>query len=155
MHGKGISQRDVILGSNIGTKKQFVVRAGQLVLSKIDARNGAFGIVPEELDNAIITGNFWAYDINNLIDTDKYYLNYILFSEEFRKICSMSSSGVTNRRYLDEELFLNQEIPLPKLDIQLKKVEEIRSIELKMKKLENELNQLKFKVQDIICELWK
>ena len=36
---------ETILGSKIGTKRQHVVHAGQFIMSKIDARNGAYGIV--------------------------------------------------------------------------------------------------------------
>ena len=56
--------RDIETGSNIGTKNQFIVRNGQFLISKIDARNGAYGIIPEDLDGGIITGNFWTYKIN-------------------------------------------------------------------------------------------
>ena len=62
MNGKGIVPRDQVSGREIGTKRQFIARAGQLVLSKIDARNGAFGILLPNCDKAIITGNFWAFD---------------------------------------------------------------------------------------------
>lgn len=55
----GVFVRDEVLGKDIKTKKQYYVKAGQLAVSKIDARNGAFGIVPPEADGAIITGNFW------------------------------------------------------------------------------------------------
>src|SRR2546423_127884 len=65
LNGKGISLRDKVLGSEIGTKLQFIVSVGQLLLSKIDARNGAFGIVPSECDEAIITGNFWVFDVDH------------------------------------------------------------------------------------------
>jgi len=44
MHGLGIVLRDEISGSLIGTKNQFFAKGGQFLLSKIDARNGAFGI---------------------------------------------------------------------------------------------------------------
>lgn len=64
MHNKGICVRDEVVGSRIGTKNQFTVIAGWLLLSKIDARNGAFGIIPEEADGGIITGNFWAYELD-------------------------------------------------------------------------------------------
>src|SRR5436190_22316722 len=64
LNGKGIDVRENILGHRIGTKKQFIARAGQLVLSKIDARNGAFGVLASRCDLAIITGNFWAFDIS-------------------------------------------------------------------------------------------
>ena len=61
----GVSKRDTEKGSKIGTKKQFYLKAGQFIVSKIDARYGAFGIAPDEVDNAIITGNFWAFDVDN------------------------------------------------------------------------------------------
>ncbi len=42
----GVILRDVVQGQNIGTKRQFLVSEGQFILSKIDARNGAMGIIP-------------------------------------------------------------------------------------------------------------
>lgn len=118
-NNKGISLRDSEFGSNIGTKKQFFIKKGQFLLSKIDARNGAFGIVPEELDEAIITGNFWAYDI----DSTKVHINWLnLFVSLpfFIEVCSDASSGTTNRRYLDEDKFLNYEIDVPDISEQEK-----------------------------------
>ena len=50
---QGVSLRDIERGKNIGTKKQFVLKEGQFILSKIDARYGAFGIAPKEVDDAI------------------------------------------------------------------------------------------------------
>jgi restriction endonuclease S subunit len=104
--------RDSLLGEKIGTKKQFMVKADQLLLSKIDARNGAFGIVPKDLDGAIITGNFWAYDINDAL-VDNEFIRQFVQTESFSEFCKRSSSGATNRRYLDETIFLNQLIVLP------------------------------------------
>ena len=60
----GVSLRDREIGKKIGTKKQFILIAGQFILSKIDARYGAFGIASNEVDGAIITGNFWAYNVD-------------------------------------------------------------------------------------------
>lgn len=60
----GVIQRDEEVGKNIGTKKQYVVSEGQFILSKIDARNGAMGIIPRELDGAIVTQDFLPYDID-------------------------------------------------------------------------------------------
>ena len=41
---KGVVLRDTKMGSEIGTKNQWRVSADQFILSRIDARNGAFGI---------------------------------------------------------------------------------------------------------------
>lgn len=119
IHSKngGIEVRDEIDGRKIGTKKQFVVRAGQFALSKIDARNGAFGVVPEDADGAIITGNFWTFDVDySLINTS--FLALLTTTESFLKFSEMASNGTTNRHYLQEKLFLEQRIPLPSLEEQ-------------------------------------
>jgi len=62
LYNGGVFLRDIELGKNIGTKKQFIIKEGQFLLSKIDARNGAFGVVNNEVDGAIITGNFCTFD---------------------------------------------------------------------------------------------
>lgn len=117
MNHKGVSVRDIELGINIGTKSQFFIREGQFLLSKIDARNGAFGIVPPEADGAIITGNFWAFDVNQKeLNIDLFHIMTSLpFFDELSK---KASSGTTNRQYLDEKKFLAQEITLPPIEEQ-------------------------------------
>ena len=121
----GVSLRDIEKGNKIGTKKQFILKAGQFILSKIDARYGAFGIAPDEVDGAIITGNFWAYNFDKKkINID--WLNQYTNSPEFYEICERASSGITHRKYLDEDVFLNHEIYLPDTDEQKIVVENVR-----------------------------
>ncbi len=43
--GKGIIQRGIVKGAEVSFSSRFVARAGQLIISRIDARNGALGIV--------------------------------------------------------------------------------------------------------------
>lgn len=113
----GVYVRDTEKGLNIGTKKQFVVNKGQFLLSKIDARNGAFGVVPQEVDNAIITGNFWTFDVD-YSQINPHFLALMTTTPEFIIFCNNASNGTTNRHYLQENLFLEQKIPLPTLDEQ-------------------------------------
>lgn len=114
---KGISVRDELDGTQIKTKRQFIISKGQFLLSKIDARNGAFGIVPEELNKGIITGNFWTFDVDQskvLIDFFKSFTETVSFTD----ICIRSSSGTTNRKYLDEKKFLDIDIEVPNIEEQ-------------------------------------
>lgn len=123
----GVIPRDEVKGTEIGTKKQFRVSAGQFILSKIDARNGAMGIIPEKLDSAIVTQDFLAYDI----DTTKInpqYLVLVSTTKQFIDFCQSCSSGTTNRQRVDEDKFLNIQIPLPSLAEQNKLVEEYNNI---------------------------
>ena len=91
---KGISVRDELDGTQIKTKRQFIISKGQFLLSKIDARNGAFGIVPEELNKGIITGNFWTFDV----DQSKILIDFLSHLQKLHHllICIRSSSGTTN-----------------------------------------------------------
>jgi len=122
----GVSLRDEEIGKQIGTKKQFILKAGQFILSKIDARYGAFGIAPEEVDEAIITGNFWAYDVDfSLVNID--WFNQFTNSQDFYDLCERASSGITHRKYLNENFFLDNEIYLPSPEEQLQIIEEFKT----------------------------
>lgn len=124
IHSKngGIDVRDEIYGRSIGTKKQFLVKSGQFALSKIDARNGAFGVVPEIADGAIITGNFWTFDVD-YSRVNPVFLTLLTTTESFVRFAEMASNGTTNRHYLQEVKFLEQRIPLPTLEEQNRLIE--------------------------------
>lgn len=106
-------------GKKIGTKRQKIVHAGQFIMSKIDARNGAYGIVPNELEGAIVTNDFPVFDV----DKSKIIPDFLVLvstTEKFIEFARKCSSGTTNRKRIDIDAFLNQQIPLPSLEEQEK-----------------------------------
>lgn len=117
LYNKGVKLRNTEIGKNIGTKKQFLIKKGHFLLSKIDARNGAFGIATSEIDGAIITADFFAYDIDET-KIDPSFLVLITTTKQFQKFAQSSSSGTTGRQRIDENRFLNVKIPLPTLALQ-------------------------------------
>lgn len=62
--GKGVTQRRVATGAEIAAGCRTVVRAQQFIVSRIDARNGVFGLVPDELDGAAVSNDFPVFNIN-------------------------------------------------------------------------------------------
>lgn len=108
--GNGVCLRDEVMGKNIGTKRQFVAREGQLIISRIDARNGAFGIVPKDLDGAIVTSDFLLFDV---VKADIQYVLCVLSSAKSQPYWQSRSTGTTNRQRVDENSFLNTSIPMP------------------------------------------
>lgn len=141
MNNQGVCLRGIKKGSEIKTKKQFLVEPGQFILSKIDARNGAFGLVPNDLDGAIVTQDFPTYSINHEI-IDKDYLLLINRTELFLELMRKSSSGTTNRKRLKEEKFLNIEIDLPKPDVQHKITSNHKLFQNKLSKINFSINNL-------------
>lgn len=113
----GVILRDEVLGENIGTKRQFLVSKGQFILSKIDARNGAMGIIPTELDGAIVTQDFLPYDIDTSKINPQYFV-LVCTTNQFVAFCQSCSSGTTNRQRVDEAQFINIKVPVPSLEEQ-------------------------------------
>lgn len=135
LFNKGIGERDKVLGSYIGTKRQTRVSAGQFIISKIDGKSAAFGIVEKEYDGAIVTPDFLVYDI----DIEKIlpeYLELVLCNETILNQFDTSSSGTTGRRRLSQKVFENTKIALPSLEEQKSLVSEIIRIRKSQKNLE-------------------
>ncbi|REE67022.1 type I restriction enzyme S subunit [Paenibacillus taihuensis] len=123
MYHNGVYTRDIEKGINIGTKNQFIARRGQFIMSRIDARNGAFGIIPETIDVAAITNDFLSFEVN------KEYVNMEFFklysqTDYFMQLCLRGSIGTTNRKRLKEEVFLNFDLNLPDIHIQERVVQQ-------------------------------
>lgn len=137
----GVALRDEIMGNDIGTKKQFLVSKGQFILSKIDARNGAMGIIPNELDGAVVTQDFLSYDINKTKVNPLYFV-LICTTKQFVTFCKSCSSGTTNRQRVDEAEFLNTKIPVPSLKEQETLVNTYNCKNGEALYLENEANQI-------------
>ncbi len=116
LYGNGVEIRGKQLGSEIKTENQFLVNAGDFIMSKIDARNGAYGIVPEELENAVVTSSFPYFEFQGEI-IPKYLLSIVTQPYFFKKIEDMVS-GATGRRSVEVDDFLGMEIPLPSIEEQ-------------------------------------
>lgn len=100
----------------IETPNQVRASAGQFLISKIDARNGACGFVPPELDGAIVTHDFPLYEISDAVD--RRFLDHIVDLPIFWRLCRSVSDGSTNRVRLDTGLFDWLEFPMPQLSEQ-------------------------------------
>lgn len=114
--GKGVVLRREVAGAGISGRR-FRVSANQFILSRIDARNGAMGIVPAELDGAVVTNDFPTFNANpsRLLPA---FLGWLSKTPGFIDACRSASEGTTNRVRLKEDRFLRLTIPLPPLEEQ-------------------------------------
>jgi type I restriction enzyme S subunit len=135
---KGVVLRGTQDGSTILTKNQCAVSAGQFILSRIDARNGAFGIIPEELEGAIVTNDFLAFDINE-DEVEREFFNVFLQSPVFLEACIKASRGNTNRKRVDEGFFLNYQVNLPPISDQHELIKQINKGRTKLALAQHEI----------------
>ena len=115
--GKGAVLRRIARGAEIAAGRRLRVRAGQFILSRIDARNGAVGIVPADLDGAVVSNDFPSFDVDRsrLLPT---FLGWMAKTTSFVDRCRAASEGTTNRVRIQEARFLDDAIPLPSLEEQ-------------------------------------
>lgn len=150
LYSKGVLLRDEIKGSEIGVKRQYIAAKRQFVMSKIDARNGAFGIIPDFLDGAIVTNDFPLFDIDtNIINPNFFFL--LTSTNVFIDLAKSCSSGTTNRQRIDIDKFLNFKIPLPTLQEQqeiveayFSKINEANQLEVQANNIDQEIEQYLF-----------
>ena len=135
---KGVRLRGTKRGADIGTKNQWLVKAGQFILSRIDARNSAFGIIPDDLEGALVTNDFMAYDVNEA-EVDRDFFNVFLQSPQFLEACQKASRGNTNRKRVQEEFFLSYEVELPDIDHQRLLIQKIERAKAAMATAEGEI----------------
>lgn len=136
---KGVRLRGTKSGIEIGTKNQWLVKAGQFILSKIDARNSAFGIIPDDLEGALVTNDFMSYEVNE-DEVDRDFFNVFLQSPQFLEACVKASRGNTNRKRVQEEFFLNYEVNLPDIDHQRLLIQKIERAKAAMATAEGEIS---------------
>jgi type I restriction enzyme S subunit len=122
--GKGVTLRREVPGAQIGSPRRIRVTGGQFILSRIDARNGAFGLVPSELDGAVVSTDFPSFhlDEERLLPS---FLGWLSRTRPFVDLCRAASEGTTNRVRLKEDRFLATKIHLPPLPEQRRVVARI------------------------------
>ena len=149
--GKGVNLRKEVTGVEIASPRRLVVRENQFILSRIDARNGAFGLIPASLDGAIVSNDFPVFNLDKS-QIDPNFLNWMSKTTKFVDLCIAASEGTTNRVRLQENRFLATRIPLPPLPEQRRIAAHIEALAAKIEEA-RELNAKKAKDLDhlLIC----
>ncbi len=129
LHAKGIVLRDEIEGYRIKTKKQQFCQTGEFLVAEIDAKVGGFGIVPPELDRAIVSSHYFLFTIDEE-QLDRRFLNCYIRTLDFRE--QVNARGSTNYAAIRPRHVLDMTIPLPPLPEQRRIVVKIEKLTAKI-----------------------
>ena len=116
-NGRGAIRRVIKDGKSPVPFTGYRIKPGQFIYSRIDARNGAFAIIPEELDNFVVSKDFPIFEVQNHLVISQYLLEF-LKSGNIQRIIQNLSRGATNRQRIKEAEFLDFPFPLPSLEEQ-------------------------------------
>jgi len=139
--GNGATLRREVLGGEIASESRLRVHTNQFIISRIDARNGASGLIPEQLEGAVVSNDFPVFTPNP-DQLNARFLGWLSKTSGFIDLCKAASEGTTNRVRLKEDRFLATAIALPPLSEQRRLVERIDALAAKIEEAKSLRNLL-------------
>jgi hypothetical protein len=124
--------------SNDYTMKLFFARPGDVVVSKIDLKNGVVGIAPDDLPNIVVTNHFVVY-VPDATQIFAPYLIRLVQTDFFKDYLWRKKVGSEGRKEVKIDLFEATLIPVPDLDVQKALVSEWLAIEAEAGELERRM----------------
>ncbi|MDP3914318.1 MAG: restriction endonuclease subunit S [Bacteroidota bacterium] len=117
LYGNGVVLRDPdgIEGKEIKTKRQQVCKTNDFLVAEIDAKFGGYGIVPTELNGAIVSSHYFLFEIDTTQLLSEF-LEIVVKCNDFSK--QVKSTGSTNYSAIRPYHVLGYLIPLPSLEEQ-------------------------------------
>lgn len=113
----GVALREVLRGNEVKTPTQFHVHTGDFLISKRQIVHGACGIVPPELDGAVVSNEYAVLNTDGEIDLR--FLRHLSETRYFQQTCFHSSIGVhVEKMIFKTDHWLNWSFNIPPLERQ-------------------------------------
>ncbi len=116
IHFDGTIDKRVVDGNREYTMDLFFARPGDVVVAKIDLKNGAVAIVPD-WKNAVVTGHFAVYEPDREAVIPEYF-HRVIQAGFFKAHLWRNKVGAEGRKEVKLDFFEAEEIPLPALPVQ-------------------------------------
>lgn len=148
----GVTQREVLRGSDVKTPTQFYVRAGDFLISKRQIVHGACGLVPPELDGAVVSNEYAVLDSDGEIDLT--FLRYLSETRYFQQTCFHSSIGVhVEKMIFKTDHWLKWPFNIPPLALQKRIVQILDTASRELVLLANQADGLKQEKAALMSQL--
>lgn len=121
---KGLFRKNPLLGDEVKASKLFRVHSGQFIFARLNAYEGAFGLVDKEFEGHFTSNEFPTFNCNTEKILPEFLVAYFRCPrtwEDLKRQVTGIGGGAGNRRIrLKEKTFLSQELWVPPLDWQEK-----------------------------------
>ncbi len=141
LHLNGVAKSAKTETLKIGATNYYVRHAGQFIYGKQNLFNGAIGIIPNNLDGFVSSGDVPSLDINrdSLIDQ---FLLYFMSQRNFYRRLEAIASGSGSKRIHESQLF-NVRISIPSLSEQQKIAKFLAALDEKITLTRQQLDKTK------------
>jgi type I restriction enzyme, S subunit len=129
---RGIFVGAIRSGSSFALPKVQRIKEGDFVYCKIMAWEGAFGIVPRDADDCVLSGAFVVYEIDRSQIEPRFLEYFFRIRQNWNSIGSQSMGTNVRRRSLHPSQFENSEILLPPIEEQRRIVARIEELSAKI-----------------------
>ncbi len=140
LHLKGVLLNENTDNLSIGSTNYYKRKNGQFIYGKQNLFNGAFGIIPDELDGCLSSGDVPSLNIKTEF-IDPLFLFYFLGRESFYKSLEKISSGSGSKR-IHEKTLLKVSIELPNLSEQIKILGFLKILDEKIKHCQIQIEKM-------------
>lgn len=128
-HG-GIQLRDELQGLDIKVKNQYLLEAGDFLISERQIVHGACGIVPAHLEGALVSNEYLVLKPRDGFDIT--YFSYLVQLQKYATLFLLCSQGVDIEKFLFKPKdWLKKQIPVPPLAEQQRIAHVLAAIEAK------------------------
>ncbi|NIH07207.1 MULTISPECIES: restriction endonuclease subunit S [Providencia] len=150
LYGNGVVAKDEKRSGSESTK-YYRRSAGQFIYSKLDFLNGAFGIIPEELDGYESTLDLPAFDFLGNVNVE-WFTYYVSREEFYSSNLGLANGGRKARRVNPNDL-LRIKIPTPSLEEQQKIAAVLSCADQEITALQHKLEALKQEKKALMQQL--
>lgn len=142
LHLGGICHREIKAIEKEDATIQYLRKAGQFIYGKQNFHNGAFGIIPSELDGFQSSSDLPSFDISNQINKT-WFFYYCSMSDFYRKL-EITSTGTGSKR-TRPDTFLDIKISFPSKEEQESIAELLSNADREILLIQNSIDEEKQK----------
>ena len=148
----GVALREILRGNEVRTPTQFHVRTGDFLISKRQIVHGACGIVPPELDGAVVSNEYAVLNTDGEIDLR--FLRHLSETRYFQQTCFHSSIGVhVEKMIFKTDHWLNWPFNIPPLEQQRRISDILETAGRERVKLSKQVDALKREKTALMSQL--
>ena len=150
----GVKSRGHFKGKDVLVKSQFTIHKGEFVISKRQIVHGACGLVPEELDGAVVSNEYNVFRPQpTKLDID--YFNRLSTTLYMRRAFFINSDGVHIEKLLFKtQSWLKTKVQLPCLKEQQKIAQFLQSLDKKIDAVNEQIEQTKLFKKGLLQQMF-